>query len=107
MTEQSLSADNAGQRIEGTSGDVLTVKLQEIPGTGQTWLASSSDAEVATPVSEIPVPPVGAVAPGGARPSYTLGYYPRDNSFYAAWDAISRERDTFLAWMQRHVVEAE
>ena len=40
----------------------------------------------------------------GARrraPSYAHGYYGRDNAFYMAWDAIARERDTFLAWMQR------
>ena len=43
--------------------------------------------------------------PGGARPSYAYGYYPRDNSFYIAWDAIARERDTFRAWMQQNVVE--
>jgi glutaconate CoA-transferase, subunit A len=45
-----------------------------------------------------------AVAPGGARPSYSLGYYQRDNDFYVAWDAISRRRDTFLAWMQSEVL---
>lgn len=44
-----------------------------------------------------------AVAPRGAHPSYALGYYPRDNAFYVAWDAISRERATFLAWMAEHV----
>jgi glutaconate CoA-transferase, subunit A len=42
--------------------------------------------------------------PGGARPSYSLGYYERDNDFYVAWDAISRERGTFLAWMQEKVL---
>jgi glutaconate CoA-transferase, subunit A len=46
-----------------------------------------------------------AVAPGGARPSYAHGYYERDNDFYVAWDAISRDRDTFVAWMERHVRE--
>ncbi len=45
-----------------------------------------------------------AVAPGGARPSYAHGYYGRDNAFYTAWDAIARERETFLAWMQEHVL---
>jgi len=51
---------------------------------------------------------LGAIAlvPGGARPSYALGYYARDNSFYAAWDAISRERETFLGWMQQNVMDA-
>ena len=43
--------------------------------------------------------------PGGAYPSYTLGYYGRDNAFYIAWDAISRDRDTFLEWMQANVLE--
>lgn len=45
------------------------------------------------------------VAPGGAHPSYAHGYYERDNDFYVAWDAISRERESFLAWMQRHVLD--
>lgn len=44
-------------------------------------------------------------APGGARPSYTHGYYGRDNAFYTAWDAIARDRDTFLAWMRANVLE--
>jgi glutaconate CoA-transferase subunit A len=45
------------------------------------------------------------VVPGGAHPSYAQGYYSRDNSFYIAWDAISRDRDSFLAWITRHVLE--
>lgn len=46
-----------------------------------------------------------ALAAGGARPSYAHGYYGRDNGFYIAWDAISRDRDTFLDWMRRNVLE--
>jgi glutaconate CoA-transferase, subunit A len=44
---------------------------------------------------------VTAVAhvPGGARPSYAAGYYDRDNAFYRAWDAISRDRNTFKDWL--------
>lgn len=45
-----------------------------------------------------------AVVPGGARPSYAHGYYERDNVFYQEWDAISRDREQFLAWMDRHVL---
>lgn len=41
---------------------------------------------------------------GGAYPSYAHGYYKRDNAFYKAWDAIARERDTFLAWMTDNVL---
>ena len=46
-----------------------------------------------------------SLAPGGAHPSYAHGYYERDNDFYVAWDEISRDRDRFRAWMQRHVLE--
>jgi glutaconate CoA-transferase subunit A len=45
-----------------------------------------------------------AEVPGGARPSYAHGYYERDNAFYLAWDEISRDRDTFRAWMEEHVI---
>src|SRR5262249_50133867 len=50
---------------------------------------------------------VGAIAcvPGGAHPSYAHGYYKRDNAYYKAWDAISRDRDAFLAWMKTNVLE--
>jgi glutaconate CoA-transferase subunit A len=49
---------------------------------------------------------VGAVAlaPHGAHPSYAHGYYDRDNEFYVGWDPISRDRDLFRAWMERHVL---
>jgi glutaconate CoA-transferase, subunit A len=49
---------------------------------------------------------VGAVAEvkGGAFPSYAQGYYARNNAFYKAWDPIARERDTFQAWIERHVL---
>ena len=39
------------------------------------------------------------VVPGGAHPSYAHGYSERDNQWYADWDAISRDRDTFEAWL--------
>jgi glutaconate CoA-transferase subunit A len=42
--------------------------------------------------------------PGGAYPAYAQGYYDRDNAFYQAWDAISRDRKTFRAWMERYVL---
>jgi len=45
-----------------------------------------------------------AVEPGGARPSYAHGYYPRDNSFYVKWDELSRDRDTFTAWLRDNVL---
>ncbi|HEU5372805.1 MAG TPA: CoA-transferase [Gaiellaceae bacterium] len=45
------------------------------------------------------------VASHGAHPSYAHGYYDRDNDFYLAWDAISRDREGFRAWMRHHVLE--
>jgi glutaconate CoA-transferase subunit A len=42
--------------------------------------------------------------PGGAHPSYAHGYYKRDNAFYKAWDKISRDRDSFRAWIEEHVI---
>jgi glutaconate CoA-transferase subunit A len=45
-----------------------------------------------------------AVVPGGAYPSYAHGYYKRANSFYLAWDAISRDRETFKSWIEANVM---
>jgi glutaconate CoA-transferase, subunit A len=47
-----------------------------------------------------------AEAPGGAHPSYAMGYSDRDNDAYLAWDEISRDRDRFTAWMREHVRDA-
>ena len=46
------------------------------------------------------------VVPGGAHPSYTHGYYGRDNAAYVEWDRISADRDTFKAWMDVNVLRA-
>jgi glutaconate CoA-transferase subunit A len=46
-----------------------------------------------------------AEVPAGTHPSYAAGYSVRDNVFYTAWDAISRDRETFLDWMGRHVMD--
>jgi glutaconate CoA-transferase, subunit A len=42
--------------------------------------------------------------PNGAHPSYAHGYYGRDNAFCKAWDGISREREGFTEWMEKHVL---
>jgi len=46
-----------------------------------------------------------AVVPGGAYPSYAHGYYERDNGFYQAWDAITRDREAFSDWMAENVIQ--
>lgn len=48
-----------------------------------------------------------AEVPQGSHPSYSMGYSTRDNAFYAGWDAISRDRDRFAAWMDRFVISAD
>ena len=45
-----------------------------------------------------------SVVPSGPHPSYAQGYSQRDNSFYASWEHISRDREVFLAWMNEHVL---
>ncbi len=45
-----------------------------------------------------------SIVPNGAWPSYADGYSVRDNNFYASWDAISRDRGRFTAWMKENVL---
>jgi len=57
-----------------------------------------------TPMPDAVVLPSWAVTrvaevPGGAHPSYAQGYSERDNAAYAAWEPISRDRDTFARWL--------
>jgi glutaconate CoA-transferase, subunit A len=65
-------------------------------------------------VDELDAPPNACVLPSwvvscvahvpfGAQPSYAHGYYKRDNAFYKAWDAISRDRQVFVDWMSKHI----
>jgi len=44
-----------------------------------------------------------AHVPGGAHPSYAHGFSTRDNDFYVAWDAVSRERETFTKWLDENI----
>ncbi len=59
--------------------------------------------ELAPVAGEVVLPRfvVTAVAevPGGAAPSYAHGYYARDNTAYRDWQRISRDRETFAAWL--------
>jgi glutaconate CoA-transferase subunit A len=40
-----------------------------------------------------------AHVPKGAWPSYASGYYERDNDAYIAWDAVSKDRESFEKWL--------
>jgi glutaconate CoA-transferase subunit A len=41
--------------------------------------------------------------PYAAHPSYTQGYYDRDNKFYLEWDKISETRENVTAWLDEWV----
>nr|WP_245574161.1 CoA-transferase [Amycolatopsis nigrescens] len=53
----------------------------------------------------IPAHAVDAVVacPRGAHPSFAQGYYDRDNAFYRAWSAISKDQDRLRAWLAEWV----
>jgi glutaconate CoA-transferase subunit A len=65
-------------------------------------------------VDDLQAPPNSVVLPywvigqvcevkGGAFPSYAQGYYARNNAFYKKWDDISKDRESFGAWMDKHI----
>ena len=43
------------------------------------------------------------VEPWGAHPSYAHGYYDRDNDFYVAWEAISRDSARLADYLAEYV----
>jgi glutaconate CoA-transferase subunit A len=45
--------------------------------------------------------------PGGAHPSFAMGYSERDNLFYKAWDAVSADRERFRSWVDTHIRATE
>jgi glutaconate CoA-transferase subunit A len=42
--------------------------------------------------------------PWGAHPSYSQGYYDRDNDFYVAWEPISRDPEKLKAYLDEFVL---
>jgi glutaconate CoA-transferase subunit A len=42
--------------------------------------------------------------PFAAHPSYTQGYYDRDNAFYLEWDSISRAKETVQSYLDEWVL---
>ncbi len=45
--------------------------------------------------------------PWAAHPSYTQGYYDRDNDFYVKWDEVTKEHETTMAYLQEWVYGVE
>jgi glutaconate CoA-transferase subunit A len=114
--------------VPALNPDVAIVHAQEADGAGnvQLWgipgvqkeavLAARHALVTVERIVEKLVPRPGGVlipgwvidyvaeVPGGSRPSYAHGITTRENEFYRAWDAISRDRDTFTAWMTENVL---
>ncbi len=42
-----------------------------------------------------------------AHPSYTQGYYDRDNEFYLKWDEISKTKESVQSWLQEFVFDVK
>jgi glutaconate CoA-transferase subunit A len=96
------------------------VQLWGIPGV-QKEVVLAADRSLVTVeriVDELELKPSGVVipewvitavaeAPGGSRPSYSLGITDRDNDFYKFWDKMSRDRDQFAEWMNENVLGKE
>jgi glutaconate CoA-transferase, subunit A len=96
------------------------VQLWGIPGVQKEAVlaAQRSLVTVERIVDELALQPSGIVipnwvitavaeAPGGSRPSYSLGITDRDNDFYKFWDKLSRDRDQFTGWMNENVLGKE
>lgn len=87
---------------------LLGVQKEAVLAARQSLVTVEEIVDELTPVPGAIVLPAWAITaiaevPGGAHPSYAQGYSERDNAFYAAWDAISRDRDRFTAWLDDHV----
>jgi glutaconate CoA-transferase subunit A len=97
-----------------------SVQLWGIPGVQKEAVlaATRSLVTVERIVDELVPRPGGTVLPGwtidvvaeaprGSQPSYAHGLTERDNDAYRAWDVVSRDRDTFTAWMDEHVLNGQ
>jgi glutaconate CoA-transferase, subunit A len=96
------------------------VQLWGIPGVQKEAILASERSLVTVEriVDQLELKPGGIVipewvitavaeAPGGSRPSYSLGITDRDNDFYKFWDKMSRDRDQFTEWMNENVLGRE
>jgi glutaconate CoA-transferase subunit A len=101
-------ADRSGNvQLWGITG----VQKEAVLGARRSLVTVEEIVDVLAPRAQAVVLPSWTVdyvapAPGGAHPSYALGYSQRDNDYYVAWDAISRDRERFLRWLKTDVFGA-
>jgi glutaconate CoA-transferase subunit A len=87
----------------------LTGEMKEAALAAHTVIATVEEILPATALRRwsehllIPGFLVSAVAtvPWGAYPSYALGYYDRDTSFYQEWDRLARDVHQLAAWLDQ------
>jgi glutaconate CoA-transferase, subunit A len=128
---RSVTCPFTGEKLAATPSirpDVTIIHAQKADRKGNVLLwgilgvqkeavlaAKHSIVTVEEQVETLEAPPNACILPGwvvdavclvprGAAPSYAHGYYDRDNAFYQRWDEISRERDSFQAWLKEHVL---
>jgi glutaconate CoA-transferase subunit A len=90
-------------------GGITGVQKEAVLAAKRSLVTVEEVVDVLMPAPDQVILPTWAVTavaevPGGAHPSYAMGYSVRDNDFYLAWDAISRDRATFAEWMKDNVV---
>jgi glutaconate CoA-transferase subunit A len=99
-------ADRAGNvQLWGITG----VQKEAVLGARRSVVTVEEIVDVLAPRAQAVVLPSWTVdyvahVPGGAHPSYALGYSQRDNDYYVAWDAISRDRERFRRWLTTDVL---
>ncbi|CAL9544919.1 3-oxoadipate CoA-transferase subunit A [Actinosynnema sp. ALI-1.44] len=101
-----VHAQRADRRGNVQLWGLLGVQKEAVLAARRSLVTVEEVVDELTPVPGAVVLPSWAVTavaevPGGAHPSYAQGYSERDNAYYAAWDAISRDRDEFTAWVER------
>jgi glutaconate CoA-transferase, subunit A len=88
---------------------LLGVQKEAVMASRRSIVTVEEIVDELTPVAGAIVLPswvISAVChvPGGAHPSFAQGFTTRDNAFYRGWDAISKDRDAFIAWVDKHVM---
>src|SRR5881398_2500047 len=86
--------------VPALNPDVTIIHAQRADALGNTqlWGLVGVQKEAAFASAHVIVDAV-VVEPWGAHPSYAQGYYDRDNDFYVAWEAISRDPDALERYL--------
>ncbi|WP_067674211.1 CoA transferase subunit A [Nocardia miyunensis] len=106
-----IHAQRADRRGNVQLWGLLGVQKEAVLAAKRSLVTVEEIVDELTPMPGAIVLPAWAVTavaevPGGAHPSYAQGYSERDNDYYAAWDAIGRDREAFARWLDDTVYTA-